>query len=200
MGVEPRPLRRRQQRGTDLIAMHARTSGGARVIGLAGWSGAGKTTLVKRLIPCLIGRGISVSTIKHAHHAFDLDTPGKDSFEHRAAGARQVLVGSAIRWALMTELRAAPEPTLADLLARLDPVDLILVEGFKREPIPKIEIHRAGNGKPWRFPEDPLVRGIAADVPPPTDLPHVGLDDIEGVADLVLRHAMPLSVLLASPS
>lgn len=199
MGVGPRPRRRPRQRGTDLIAMHARTSGGARVIGLAGWSGAGKTTLVKRLIPCLIGRGISVSTIKHAHHAFDLDTPGKDSFEHRAAGARQVLVGSAIRWALMTELRAAPEPTLPDLLARLDPVDLILVEGFKREPIPKIEVHRAGNGKPWRFPEDPLVRGIAADVPPPADLPHVGLDDIEGVADLVLRHAMPLSVLLPSP-
>jgi len=200
VGVGPRPHLRLRQRGTDLIAMHARTCGGARVIGLAGWSGAGKTTLVKRLIPCLIGRGISVSTIKHAHHAFDLDTPGKDSFEHRAAGARQVLVGSAIRWALMTELRAAPEPTLPDLLARLDPVDLILVEGFKREPIPKIEIHRAGNGKPWRFPEDPLVRGIAADVPPPADLPHVGLDDIEGVADLVLRHAMPLSVLLASAS
>jgi len=196
--AELRRHRLRQQRGTDLIAMHARTSGGTRVIGLAGWSGAGKTTLVKRLIPCLIGRGISVSTIKHAHHAFDLDTPGKDSFEHRAAGARQVLVGSAVRWALMTELRAEPEPTLAELLARLDPVDLILVEGFKREPIPKIEIHRAENGKPWRFPEDPLVRGIAADVLPPADLPHVGLDDIEGVADLVLRHAMPLSVLLPS--
>jgi molybdopterin-guanine dinucleotide biosynthesis protein B len=180
--------------------MNARRTGGTRVIGLAGWSGAGKTTLVKRLIPCLIGRGISVSTIKHAHHAFDLDTPGKDSYEHRHAGARQVLVGSALRWALLTELRGAPEPTLAEMLERLDPVDLILVEGFKREPIPKIEIHRAANGKPWRFPEDPLVRGIAADVTPPCDLPHVALDDIEGVADLVLRHAVPLSALLPAPA
>lgn len=176
-----------------------RPAGGTRVIGLAGWSGAGKTSLVKRLIPCLIGRGISVSTIKHAHHAFDLDTPGKDSHEHRAAGAQQVLVGSAVRWALMTELRGRAEPTLAEMLARLDPVDLILVEGFKREPIPKIEIHRAANGKPWRFPEDPLVRGIAADVPPPSGLPHVGLDDTEGVADLVLRHAVPLSALVPAP-
>lgn len=173
-----------------------RVPGGTRVIGLAGWSGAGKTTLVTRLIPCLIGRGVSVSTIKHAHHAFDVDTPGKDSFEHRAAGAQQVLVGSALRWALLTELRGAPEATLAGMLTRLDPVDLILVEGFKREPIPKIEIHRSANGKPWRFPEDPLVRGIAADVPPPSDLPHVGLDDIEGVADLVLCHALPLSELV----
>ncbi len=170
-------------------------AGAPRVIGLAGWSGAGKTTVVSRLIPCLAARGVSVSTIKHAHHAFDLDTPGKDSWEHRHAGARQVLVGSALRWALLTELRGAPEPTLAELLARLDPVDLILVEGFKREPIPKIEIHRAASGKPWRFPEDPLVRGIAADVAPPSTLPHVALDDIEGIAGLVLRHAVPLAAL-----
>jgi molybdopterin-guanine dinucleotide biosynthesis protein B len=179
--------------------MHARMTGGTRVIGLAGWSGAGKTTLVKRLIPCLTGRGISVSTIKHAHHAFDPDTPGKDSYEHRHAGARQVLVGSALRWALMTELRGAPEPTLAEMLARLDPVDLILVEGFKREAIPKIEIHRAANGKPWLFRDDPLVRGVASDVPPPAALPHVALDDMEGVADLVLRHAVPLSALAPAP-
>jgi molybdopterin-guanine dinucleotide biosynthesis protein B len=182
----------------DRAAVSERPRGAAgapRVIGLAGWSGAGKTTVVSRLIPCLAGRGLSVSTIKHAHHAFDLDTPGKDSWEHRHAGARQVLVGSALRWALLTELRGAPEPTLAEMLARLDPVDLILVEGFKREPIPKIEIHRAANGKPWRFPEDPLVRGIAADVAPPSALPHVALDDIEGIADLVLEHAVPLAAL-----
>jgi molybdopterin-guanine dinucleotide biosynthesis protein B len=171
------------------------TAGAPRVIGLAGWSGAGKTTIVSRLIPLLAGRGVSVSTIKHAHHAFDLDTPGKDSWEHRHAGARQVLVGSALRWALLTELRGSPEPRLAEMLARLDPVDLILVEGFKREPIPKIEIYRAANGKPWRFPEDPLVRGIAADIAPPSTLPHVALDDIEGIAGLVLRHAVPLAAL-----
>jgi molybdopterin-guanine dinucleotide biosynthesis protein B len=179
---------------------HARLPGVTRVIGLAGWSGAGKTTVVKRLIPCLIGRGISVSTIKHAHHAFDPDTPGKDSYEHRHAGAQQVLVGSALRWALFTELRGAPEPTLAQMLTRLDPVDLILVEGFKREPIPKIEIHRTANGKPWLFPADPMVRAVAADIPPPAGLPHVALDDIEGLADLVLRHAVPLASVLPAPA
>ena len=116
-----------------------------RLIGLAGWSGAGKTTLVTRLIPCLAGRGIGVSTVKHAHHAFDVDAPGKDSYEHRRAGAAQVLVASANRWALMTELRGTPEPGLRDLLAHLSPVDLVLVEGFKRDLHPKIEIHRAAN-------------------------------------------------------
>jgi molybdopterin-guanine dinucleotide biosynthesis adapter protein len=164
-----------------------------RVIGLAGWSGAGKTTLLTRLIPCLSGRGISVSTLKHAHHRFDLDTPGKDSWRHREAGARQVLVASAARWALMTELRGAPEPGMRELLTHLSPVDLVLVEGFKRDTHPKIEVHRAANGKPWRHPEDPAVRAIASDVPPPpgTRLPWAHLDEVERIADLVLEHAMP---------
>jgi molybdopterin-guanine dinucleotide biosynthesis protein B len=163
-----------------------------RLIGLAGWSGAGKTTLLTRLIPRLTGRGISVSTVKHAHHRFEVDTPGKDSYEHRKAGAHQVLVASAARWALMTELREAPEPDLRFLLSRLSPVDLVVVEGFKAELHPKIEVHRAANAKPWMRPEMPAIVAVASDVPPPYDLPRVHLDDIEGVADLVLRHAAPI--------
>ncbi|WP_338663142.1 molybdopterin-guanine dinucleotide biosynthesis protein B [Pararoseomonas sp. SCSIO 73927] len=162
-----------------------------RVIGLAGWSGAGKTTLLAALIPWLKGRGLAVSTIKHAHHAFDVDRPGKDSHTHRQAGAAQVLVASANRWALMTELRGAPEPRLPELLAYLDPVDLVIVEGFKRDPIPKIEVHRAANGKPWLHPEDAAIRAVAADIPPSVGLPHAALDDIAGVGALVLEHAMP---------
>lgn len=164
-----------------------------RLIGLAGWSGAGKTTLVKRLVPCLAGRGIAVSTVKHAHHGFDVDRPGKDSYEHRQAGAQQVLVSSARRWALMTELRDAPEPDLRFLLSRLSPVDLVIVEGFKRDPHPKLEIHRAENGKPWLHPEDPAIRAIASDLRPPADLPWVPLDDTAGIADLVLRHAVDIT-------
>jgi molybdopterin-guanine dinucleotide biosynthesis protein B len=161
-----------------------------RVIGLAGWSGAGKTTLLTKLIPCLHGRGIGVSTLKHAHHEFDVDRPGKDSWLHREAGAQQVLVASARRWALMTELRGVPEPELAFLLSRLSPVDLVIVEGFKRGRHPKVEVHRAANGKPWLHPDDPAVRAVAADVRPPGDgIPFAPLDDTAGVADLVLRHA-----------
>jgi molybdopterin-guanine dinucleotide biosynthesis protein B len=161
-----------------------------KVIGLAGWSGAGKTTLVVRLIPALIARGISVSTVKHAHHNFDVDQPGKDSFEHRQAGAAQVLVSSANRWALMTEHRGAPEPPLAELLARLNPVDLVVVEGFKRDPVPKIEIFRAANGKPFLYPDDPLIRAVASDVPLPEGAPpSVHLDDIEAIAEAALRQA-----------
>lgn len=163
-----------------------------RVIGLAGWSGAGKTTLLTRLIPCLRGRGVGVSTVKHAHHEFDVDRPGKDSWAHREAGARQVLVGSARRWALMTELRGEPEPGLAFLLSQLSPVDLVIVEGFKRDRHPKIEVHRAANGKPWLHPDDPAIRAVAADARPPGvggDLPFAHLDDIGAIADLALRHA-----------
>lgn len=159
-----------------------------KVIGLAGWSGAGKTTLMKRLIPALIARGVTVSTIKHAHHAFDVDVPGKDSWEHRQAGAAQVLVSSANRWALMSENRGAPEPTLSFLLARMNPVDLVIIEGFKREDHPKIEVHRAANGKPWLHPEDPRIVAVAADVPQ-ARLPQAALDDVEAVADLALRFA-----------
>ena len=143
------------------------TTKGMRLIGLSGWSGAGKTTLLARLIPELVGRGLTVSTLKHAHHAFDIDKPGKDSYVHREAGATEVLIASGRRFALMHELRGAPEPTLPELLARLAPVDLVLVEGFKRGPHPKIEIFRAANGKPPIHPEDPFVVAVASDVPLP---------------------------------
>ncbi|MDO9708185.1 molybdopterin-guanine dinucleotide biosynthesis protein B [Paracraurococcus sp. LOR1-02] len=162
-----------------------------QLIGLAGWSGAGKTTLLTRLIPCLARRGLGVSTLKHAHHRFDVDMPGKDSWKHREAGARQVLVASEQRWALMTELRGAPEPDLRFLLSRLSPVDLVIVEGFKRDSLPKIEVHRVENGKPWLHPEDPRIAAIASDVrPPATDLPWAPLDDADSVADLVQRFAV----------
>jgi molybdopterin-guanine dinucleotide biosynthesis protein B len=166
-----------------------------RILGLAGWSGAGKTTLMVRLLPALIARGLTVSTLKHAHHRFDVDTPGKDSYEHRRAGAAQVMVASSARWALMTELRSAREPTLGELLSRMDPVDLILVEGFKRDPHPKIEVHRAANGKPWMHPDMPGIVAVASDVPPPYDLPYAHLDEVERIADLVLDHAVPLAQL-----
>lgn len=166
-----------------------------RIIGLAGWSGAGKTTLMVRLLPCLIGRGLAVSTLKHAHHRFDVDVPGKDSWEHRKAGAQQVMVASGARWALMTELRTAREPTLPELVARMDPADLIIVEGFKRDAHPKIEVHRTANGKPWMRPDMPGIIAVAADVTAPYDLPRVHLDDVEGVADLVMAHAAPLAAI-----
>lgn len=168
-----------------------------RYIGLAGWSGAGKTTLVEKLIPELTGRGLSVSTIKHAHHNFDVDQPGKDSYVHRAAGATEVLVTSANRFALMHELRGAPEPGLADLLAKLAPVDIVIVEGFKRDPHPKIEIWRRANGKPFLHPEDPAIVAVAADeklggLP----VPCVDLNDMKEVADMVLAKAAALEDVL----
>ena len=135
-----------------------------RAIGLAGWSGAGKTTLIVRLIPELNRRGFSVSTIKHAHHGFDVDRPGKDSYEHRLAGAHEVLVASANRLALMRELRGAPEPSLADLLRLIEPVDLVLIEGFKRDPLPKIEVYRAANGKPPMHPQDGDIVALVGDL------------------------------------
>ena len=164
-----------------------------KIIGLAGWSGAGKTTLLVKLIPHLVARGIAVSTIKHAHHAFDVDTPGKDSYEHRHAGAREVLVASATRFALMHELRGAPEPDLAVLLGKLSPCDLVLIEGFKRDVHPKIEVHRVANAKPFLFPNDPAIVALASDVSLPSGgLPHVHLDNVEAIAALVLAHAVPL--------
>lgn len=163
-----------------------------RIIGLAGWSGAGKTTLMVKLLPCLIGQGLSVSTLKHAHHRFDVDVPGKDSWQHRQAGAQQVMVASGARWALMTELRTAREPTLPELVARMDPADLIIVEGFKRDAHPKIEVHRAANAKPWMRPDMPGIVAVASDVSPPYDLPRAHLDDIAAIAALVLAHAVPL--------
>jgi molybdopterin-guanine dinucleotide biosynthesis protein B len=169
-----------------------------RLIGLAGWSGAGKTTLLAKLIPELVGRGLTVSTLKHAHHAFDIDTPGKDSWVHREAGATEVLIASRRRFALMHELRGAAEPTLPELLARLAPVDLVLVEGFKRGAHPKLEIFRAANGKPPIHPGDPAVVAVASDIAfPEARVPVVGLDDIAAIADIVVREARPVEALFA---
>ncbi len=169
-----------------------------RVIGLAGWSGAGKTTVVTRLIPELGRRGVSVSTLKHAHHAFDLDTPGKDSHAHREAGAREVLISSERRWALMRELRDEPEAELPDLLARLSPVDLVIVEGFKRQAHAKLEIHRAANGKPPLHPGDPTIVAVASDTAfPDAGRPVIDIDDIQGIAALILAQAQPLAEVLA---
>ena len=168
-----------------------------KVIGLAGWSGAGKTTLLTRLIPYLNGQGLRMSVIKHAHHSFDVDVAGKDSWLHRQAGASEVLVSSGLRWALMHELRGADEPKLAELLAKLARVDLVVIEGFKREPHPKIEVHRAANGKPLLYPDDPAIVGIAADGRPETRLPVVHLDDIPAVAALMRAHAAAIDDVLA---
>ena len=169
-----------------------------RIIGLAGWSGAGKTTLLARLIPEFKARGLSVSTIKHAHHAFDVDTPGKDSWTHRQAGASEVLVASANRFALMHELRGAPEWTLAQLLDKLTPVHLVIVEGFKRSGHPKIEVHRAANGKPFLWPQDADVAGLASDVAPGAGAPDwVHLDDVAAVADMLVRAAAPAAQVRA---
>jgi molybdopterin-guanine dinucleotide biosynthesis protein B len=170
-----------------------------RVIGLAGWSGSGKTTLLGKAIPCLTARGLTVSTLKHAHHGFDIDRPGKDSHHHRMAGATEVLVGSAARWALVHELRGAPEPALAELLTRLSPVDLVIVEGYKAASIPKLEVHRAAVGKPLLHPDDACIVAVASDVPlPATELPVVSLDDVERIADVLAVEAMPLERALAS--
>jgi molybdopterin-guanine dinucleotide biosynthesis protein B len=167
---------------------------GMHIIGLAGWSGSGKTTLITKVIPCLIARGLKVSTLKHAHHGFDLDKPGKDSFMHRAAGATEVVVSSAKRWAILHELREEEvEWNLPELVAKMSPADLVLVEGFKRDAFPKLEVHRAANGKPLIHPDDPYVAAIASDIElPAAKVPVVDLDDIETVADLLLRFALPI--------
>jgi molybdopterin-guanine dinucleotide biosynthesis protein B len=164
-----------------------------RIIGLAGWSGSGKTTLLTKIIPRLIERGLAVSTVKHAHHGFDVDQPGKDSHSHRMAGATEVVVGSAARWALVHELRGTAEPTLGELLAKLAPVDLVIVEGYKREPHPKLEVYRAAVRKPLLQPEDPQIVAIASDQPlPQAKAPVVALDDAEAIVDILLRHAAPI--------
>jgi molybdopterin-guanine dinucleotide biosynthesis adapter protein len=169
-----------------------------KVIGIAGWSGAGKTTLISRVIPCLRQQGLRVSVIKHAHHEFDVDIPGKDSWVHRQSGAEEVLVSSAARWALMHELRGAAEPTLPDLLRKMSPVDLVVIEGFKSEPVRKIEVHRKDSGKPPLFPNDPDIAAIATDASLETTLEVVGLDDIPAVAAMMWKHALPVEDVLAA--
>ena len=157
-----------------------------KVFGFAGWSGSGKTTLIEKLIPVLVQQGLSVSLIKHAHHDFDIDQPGKDSYRHRKAGATEVLVTSGQRWALMHELRGAPELTLVDHMKHLSPCDLLLVEGFKREPIAKLEVHRRSVGKPLLFPDDPHIVAIASDIPVQTGLPLFGINNVQQIADFIL--------------
>ncbi|MGH7048135.1 MAG: molybdopterin-guanine dinucleotide biosynthesis protein B [Stellaceae bacterium] len=160
-----------------------------RIFGLAGWSGSGKTTLMTALLPELVARGIDVSTLKHAHHAFDVDQPGKDSWRHREAGAHEVMVVSQRRWALMNELRGTPEPGLDELVAHMTPVDLLLVEGFKRHPHPKIEIYRPVLDKPALYPDDGWIVAVASDealrgLP----LPLLPLDDPAAIAGFILAH------------
>ena len=167
------------------------------VIGIAGWSGAGKTTLLTRVIPCLTARGLRVSTIKHAHHEFDIDQPGKDSHTHRQAGATEVLVSSANRFALMHELRGNREWTLDALLEKLSPVDLVLVEGFKTQAHPKLEVFRAAVKKPPLHPQDENIVAVASDKLLEAKVPVVSLDDIEAVSDLLVGKAAPLDTVIA---
>ena len=159
-----------------------------RVFGIAGYSGSGKTTLIERLIPDFTGRGLRVSLVKHAHHRFDIDRPGKDSWRHREAGATEVLVTSSMRWALMHELRGAPEPTLEEQLARLSPCDLVLVEGFKHASIPKLEVYRPSLGHPALHPHDPFIVAVASDEDLPVALPVLGLDHPAAIADFILGY------------
>jgi molybdopterin-guanine dinucleotide biosynthesis adapter protein len=167
-----------------------------RIIGITGWSGAGKTALILRLIPLFKTKGLTVSTLKHAHHAFDVDTPGKDSYEHRQAGAAEVLIASGKRFALMHELRDAPEPPLEALLGKLSAVDLVLVEGYKRAPHPKIEVYRAANAKPPLHPGNASIVAIASDTPfPDAGRPVLSIDDVEGIAAIALARAIAPSAI-----
>ena len=160
-----------------------------QILGLAGWSGSGKTTLLIRLIPFLTSRGLNVSTIMHAHHLFDIDTPGKDSYEHRRAGATEVVITSADRWALMHENRGKGEPDMEMLVERMAHVDLLLVEGFKNYPHHKLEVHRPRLGKPLLALEDHNIVAIASDAPlSDIRLPVFDLDDVPRIADFVVSH------------
>jgi molybdopterin-guanine dinucleotide biosynthesis protein MobB len=159
-----------------------------KVWGVVGWKNAGKTTLMEKLVAEITARGLTVSTVKHGHHAIDVDHEGRDSWRHRQAGAREVVVASAARWALMAELRGAPEPPLAELLAKLSPVDLVLVEGYKRERHPKVEAWRAATGRPLIARDDPTVRAVAAADPVEgVAVPVLPLDDAAAIADFILR-------------
>lgn len=158
-----------------------------RLYGVVGWKNSGKTTLMERLVSEITGRGLTVSTVKHAHHAFDVDREGKDSWRHREAGAREVLVCSGARWALMSELRDENEPPLEELLGKLRPVDLVLIEGYKRDRHAKVEAHRSATGQPLIALEDDTVRAVASDVPiEGLSVPRLHLDDVTGVADFIL--------------
>jgi len=157
-----------------------------KILGIAGYSGSGKTTLTEHVIPLLVRNGVRVSVVKHAHHSIDLDTPGKDSWRHRQAGAHEVMLASTRRWALLHELREAPEPTLSELISRLERCDLVLVEGFKHEPIAKLEVHRAANGTPTLYPDDARIIALCTDAAPTAALPTFRLDDYAGVAAFIM--------------
>ncbi len=160
-----------------------------KVFGFAGWSGSGKTTLLVKVIPALIERGLRVSTMKHTHHNVDIDKPGKDSYEHRVAGAHEVLITSSHRWALLHENRGAGEPDIETLLGHMTAVDLVLIEGFKRYPHPKIEVHRPSIGKPLLSHDDKSVVAVASDeAVPDLAVPLLALDDVDGVADFIVRY------------
>jgi molybdopterin-guanine dinucleotide biosynthesis protein B len=159
-----------------------------KIFGFAGWSGSGKTTLIEKLIPLFVQRGLKIALIKHAHHTFDVDQPGKDSYRHRHAGCTEVLVSSSRRWALVHELRGAQEPGFAELVERLSPCDLVLVEGFKRERLPKLEVWRAATGEALLHPGDRDIVALAADSQVDTKLPQFDLDDAPAIAGFVLQH------------
>ena len=159
-----------------------------RIIGIAGYSGSGKTTLIEKVIPVLVREGLRVSLIKHAHHEFDVDHPGKDSYRHRHAGCAEVLVSSSARWALIHELRGADEPDLKDQLKHLSPCDLVIVEGYKSAAIPKIEVHRRAGHTPLLYPEDVNVIAVATDEPLETQLPQLDVDDPQAVARFIVQH------------
>jgi molybdopterin-guanine dinucleotide biosynthesis adapter protein len=162
-----------------------------KMFGFAGYSGAGKTTLIEQLIPRFVAHGLRVSMIKHTHHSFDLDKSGKDSFRHREAGASEVMLVCDQRWVLMHELRGAPEPSFEEQIANLSPCDLLLVEGYKATPVPKLEVHRRENGKPFIWPENESVLAVAtpdaADLPADCPLPWLDLDDHDAVAAFILE-------------
>jgi len=159
-----------------------------KIFGVTGWKNNGKTTLVERLVTEITARGLRVSTIKHAHHAFDIDHEGRDSYRHREAGAHEVLVGSGKRWALIHELRDEDEPSLEELLARLSPCDLVIVEGYKRDRHPKVEAYRAETGKDLIAADDDTIKLIATDAPLEIDCPQLPLDDAKAIADFILAH------------
>ena len=159
-----------------------------KTFGFAGWSGSGKTTLIEKLIPLFVKRGLRVSLIKHAHHTFDVDVPGKDSYRHRHAGAAEVLVTSSRRWVLMNELRGEKEPSFEDQVKHLSPCDLLIVEGYKFAPIPKLEVWRAETGEGLLHPKDPHIVAIATDTRLETKLPQLELNDAGGIAEFIVRH------------
>ena len=184
---------RQGQRRDGRLAVTGNDTGGCnivpmKVIGIAGYSGSGKTTLIEKVIPLLVGMGLRVSLVKHAHHEFDVDQPGKDSYRHRHAGCTEVLISSSRRWALMHELRGAAEPALEEQLRHLSPCDLVIVEGYKNQPIPKVEVHRRDGETPLLHPGDPNVVAVATDEPLDTMLPQLPLDDAEAVARFIVHY------------